>query len=106
MSTPPSQQGMMMYDEDVKPPFPQQNLDYLPMEYGQGGGFFATNGHEEGMVHHQHHHHQQRQQLVTPTASQGSYMTDTSYLTDGDVPGLMMSGGRPHDDGREAMGFQ
>lgn len=94
--TPPPHSMMMFHEQQPKP---LQNLDYLPMEpaeYGQPGFFggeMMIPHHQNYQTHHLNHHTQQN---VTPTPSQASYMTDTSFMTDGDVPPLMMSGGSGH----------
>lgn len=83
----------MMYNEQPKPVqqslefYPshpvQQSLEFLPLDFSQN----LYGAHDTGMVQQQ----QQQQHSATPTPSQASYMTDTSFMTDDNVPGLLMS---------------
>ncbi|CZT22227.1 uncharacterized protein RCC_08096 [Ramularia collo-cygni] len=96
--TPAPQVPMPMYSEQ-KPTL--QNLDYLPvepMDYAQGG---IHNGLEFEMMQQQYNHHFP----CTPTPSQASYMTESSYMTDDAVPPLMMSA-NSHNNSRENTTFQ
>lgn len=91
--TPPPH-GLMMYNDQFKPVV-QQSLEFLPLDHNQGSFFGDNEG--EMMPHHLQHH------AGTPTPSQASYMTDTSFMTDDNVPGLMMSGS--NQNSRETTTF-
>lgn len=99
--TPPSQ-TLMMYNDQANMKPVQQSLEFLSMEYGQTG--FFGDPHSDLMMLNDQQHQQQQQQSYTPTPSQASYMSDSGFLTDDNIPALMMPGS--NQNSRETTAFQ